>query len=419
MSDKFTNGKRAFRDPNSRLRILAATTTVAAGINTPASTVILAENEFIGEDGRPFTVAEYRNMAGRAGRLGFNEKGKSIIYAETPPERYFLFNKYVRGTLERLHSSFDPHHIETWLVRLLAQTGSIPRADVFRLLANTYAGYLEIRRDPKWQDHMKEQLEKLVARMIALGLIDVEADTISLSLLGRACGRSSLSFESAMRLIEIVRGLQPALVSATNLVGLMQGLPVGEMGYTPLAKGTRESIRINQAMQRFGPDIVHLLQRYAQDQAEFYGRCKRASILFDWVLGSSTERIEADFTTSSFQGKIEYGDIRRFADMTRYHLQSASNILSVLLLDANPHDEIQAMLKQLEVGLPASALRLLGLPLPLTRGDYMTLANAGILEPAQLWAASDTSLEGLLGKVRVGQLSKLRPKTKRESGPIA
>jgi replicative superfamily II helicase len=62
--------------------VLAATTTVAAGINTPASTVILAENEFVGEEGRPFTVAEYKNMAGRAGRLGFNEKGKSMIYAE-------------------------------------------------------------------------------------------------------------------------------------------------------------------------------------------------------------------------------------------------------------------------------------------------------------------------------------------------
>lgn len=51
--------------PPSRggIHVLAATTTLAAGINTPASTVVLAENEFVGEDGRPFTVAEYKNMA--------------------------------------------------------------------------------------------------------------------------------------------------------------------------------------------------------------------------------------------------------------------------------------------------------------------------------------------------------------------
>ena len=65
-----------FRNPAGGIEALAATTTLAAGINTPASTVVLAENEFVGEDGRPFTVAEYKNMIGRAGRLGFNEKGK-------------------------------------------------------------------------------------------------------------------------------------------------------------------------------------------------------------------------------------------------------------------------------------------------------------------------------------------------------
>lgn len=132
-----------FRDPKSHLRVLAATTTVAAGINTPASTVILAENEFLGEDGRAFTVAEYKNMAGRAGRLGFNEKGKSMIYAETPMERAVLFNRYVRGRLERLQSSFNPAQIETWLVRLLAQVAKVSRAEVAVLLLNTYAGYLE------------------------------------------------------------------------------------------------------------------------------------------------------------------------------------------------------------------------------------------------------------------------------------
>lgn len=143
--------EQAFRDPKGPVRVLVATTTVAAGINTPASTVVLAENEFVGEDGRPFTVAEYKNMAGRAGRLGFNEQGKSIIYSETPFERQALYRRYVLGQLESLHSSFDPRSIETWLVRLLAQVESIVRMDVVRLLVNTYGGYLEVRRSPAWR----------------------------------------------------------------------------------------------------------------------------------------------------------------------------------------------------------------------------------------------------------------------------
>ena len=396
--------EQAFRDPKSPVRILAATTTVAAGINTPASTVILAENEFRGEDGRPFTVAEYKNMAGRAGRLGFNEKGKSIIYAETPSERMMLFHKYVRGNLERLQSSFNPQHIETWLVRLLAQVGQILRPEVSTLLANTYAGYLEMRRDPQWHGRMKAQVDALITRMIALGLIDVEGDKVSLSLLGRACGQSSLSFESAMRLIELVKGLPANLTTATNLMGLMQGLPAEEMGYTPLARGTKESVRVAQATQRFGHDIVRLLQRYAQDQPEFYARCKRASVLFDWVAGISTERIETEFSTSAYSGRIEYGDIRRIADSTRFHLQSASHILAVLLLDATPQAELEKLIKQLEMGLPSSAIGLLDLPIPLTRGEYMKLTSAGMLTTTQVWEKTDAELLPLLGKARTDQL---------------
>jgi helicase len=57
--------EKGYRSASGGIHVLAATTTLAAGINTPASTVILAENEFVGEDGRPFTIAEYKNMAGR------------------------------------------------------------------------------------------------------------------------------------------------------------------------------------------------------------------------------------------------------------------------------------------------------------------------------------------------------------------
>lgn len=51
------------------------------------------------------------------------------------------------------------------------------------------------------------------------------------------------------------------------------------------------------------------------------------------------DEIENEFSTNAYFGRIEYGDIRRFADLTRFHLQSASNILAVLLLDKNPQAE--------------------------------------------------------------------------------
>ena len=116
MRDERLVVERHFRDPKGGIEVLASTTTLAAGINTPVSTVVLAEQEFIGEDGRPFTVAEYKNMAGRAGRLGFNETGKAIILADNPFQRRELFNRYVRGAPEPIRSSFSDHDVRTWVM---------------------------------------------------------------------------------------------------------------------------------------------------------------------------------------------------------------------------------------------------------------------------------------------------------------
>jgi helicase len=119
----------------------------------------------------------------------------------------------------------------------------------------------------------------------------------------------------------------------------------------------------------------------------FIGRCKRAAVLYDWISGRSLEEIEAEFSTNPFAGRIEYGDIRRFADLTRFHLQSASNILAVLLFDKNPQADLDILLKRLEVGIPAEGIELLDLPLPLTRGEYLNLLKNGIRNADGLWSA--------------------------------
>ncbi len=60
--------ERGFRRQDGGIHVLVATSTVAAGVNTPASTVIVVETEFRGAEGpQPYTVAQYKNMAGRAG----------------------------------------------------------------------------------------------------------------------------------------------------------------------------------------------------------------------------------------------------------------------------------------------------------------------------------------------------------------
>ena len=99
--------EQVFRDPQGPIRVLVATSTVAAGVNTPVETVIIVENAFPGRPAQDYSVAGYKNMAGRAGRLGLAEHGRSILLAADPLEEGMLFRRYVHGEPEQVRSSFD------------------------------------------------------------------------------------------------------------------------------------------------------------------------------------------------------------------------------------------------------------------------------------------------------------------------
>lgn len=403
--------ERAFRDPDSSVRVLAATTTVAAGINTPASVVILAEQQFVGEDGRPFTVAEYKNMAGRAGRLGFNEEGRAIILAAGTYDAQTLFGQYVTGQLESFRSSFNTGDLETWVVRLLAQVTRVPRGDIGRLLANTYGGYLASRDNPTWRDQLEVRLEQLLARMVESGLVEQEGEDVRLTLLGRACGVSHLALASAMRLVELLQKMGHADLTAHKLMALIQVLPESDGGYTPMMKrGSTEAGRPRDAMVRYDETTVRLLQSYVDDQWDYFARCKRAAVLWDWVTGRPMEEIERHYSPNPYQGKISAGDVRKFADNTRFHLRAAHQIATILFLGQGPtEDDVDTLLRQLEVGIPADAIGLLHVPLSLGRGEYLVLHQAGMRTPTDLWALSAEQLARLVGPTRLGQLEGVRP----------
>ena len=362
--------ERHFRDPMGGIEVLASTTTLAAGINTPASTVILAEQEFIGEDGRPFTVAEYKNMAGRAGRLGFNETGKAIILAKNPLQRRDLFNRYVRGAPEPIRSSFIDHDVRTWIIRLLSQVKGVKEAEVPRLLLNTYGGFLARAADPNWQAETEARIAGIVTQFLELGLLERHDDQVQLTLLGRACGQSTLAFDSSMRLIEAIRSTSGRELTAFKLVGLIQMLPEADRLYTPVRKKVRtEGIRVSQAASRFGDTVVQALRRWVADEIAFWGRCKRAAILADWMEGVSIQEIERSFSVP-FGGQVQSGDISRFADATRFHLRSARQILSALLT-MTPEQEVEFDLidRQLEFGVPAALVPFMETPFLLSRGE--------------------------------------------------
>lgn len=329
-----------------------------------------------------------------------------MLLADSAFERRNLFDKYVLGQPEPIESSFDPADFDTWIMRLLTQVDEIQRERVARLLASTYGGYLGGLRDPGWHDEVQGRLETLLTRMGELRLIEEEEGQIRLSLLGRACGSSGLSFASALRLVELLRRIGGGL-TAEGLMAAIQILPeVG--GHTPVyKKGNKESAWQRDVTLHYGPQIAEAFQRGAKDTYDYYGRCKRAAILRSWVEGEPMEAIEEKYSITPFGGNVGSGDVTGIANRTRLYLQAAHRVADVLLLGGGPDEEaIDALLIRLEVGLPEGAVGLVDLPVSLTRGEYLALHNAGYSTSEAVLALPAEEMELYVGQHRARRLQR-------------
>ena len=64
------------------LRVIFATSTIAAGVNFPARTIVLFNSDqFNGHDFAPLSATEFRQMTGRAGRRGQDNIGFMLAIA--------------------------------------------------------------------------------------------------------------------------------------------------------------------------------------------------------------------------------------------------------------------------------------------------------------------------------------------------
>ncbi|MBC7544154.1 MAG: DEAD/DEAH box helicase [Candidatus Sericytochromatia bacterium] len=130
------------------LRVVVATETLAAGINMPARTVVISRLMKPSREGeRMLSVAEFRQMAGRAGRRGMDVVGY-VVLVPGGPEDWPEISALLHDPVEPLWSQF---HLSFATAALLA--GQFDPPAIRRFLERTFAHYQTAtrRRDMEQQ----------------------------------------------------------------------------------------------------------------------------------------------------------------------------------------------------------------------------------------------------------------------------
>lgn len=149
----------AFRD--KKIKIIACTPTLAAGLDLPAFRTILRDLKRYGHQGYKYIpVLEYLQMAGRAGRPKYDTHGESICIVATEGEKDEIYERYIIGEPEDIFSKLAVEPVlRTYLLSLIASSIVYDKKSILEFFGKTF-----------WAFQFKDmdKLEVIIVRMLEL-----------------------------------------------------------------------------------------------------------------------------------------------------------------------------------------------------------------------------------------------------------
>ena len=400
-----------FRDPESQLRVIVATPTLAMGVNTPASAVVIVGLTHPGPVPTPYTVAEYKNMVGRAGRLGFTERGESYLIPEGNLSADRSWQLYVNGALERLQSRLVPDgDPRSLMLRVMAAhsvdpTGVVAESAVVDFLDTSFAALQA--RDGGGAQWDPGGLRRAFADLVDARLIEPGGHGYRLTALGRFTGESGVHVTSIRRLVFALQGLggglnSVALITAAQLTEELDDVYLAVNARARNTEVPRWPSLLGQ--QRVPPRLIDALGRTTRDQAQAVRRAKRAAAAAMWISGVPMDSIERQLNQHLRNRDSRAGAVRAIADRTRDLLPAVAAVIREISPEHPVDDLVARTLVRLEFGIPAQLVDILqGLDADLTRPDWLRLHQAGIQALDDLRALTTEQLTDIAGSEAIAR----------------
>ena len=421
-----------FRRPGSGLRVIAATTTLAMGVNTPASSVVIVGLMHPGDE--PYSVAEYKNLVGRAGRLGFAEKGTSYLLATDPRAEYDYWNNYVTKTPEDLVSRFldaatDARSLIVRVVTSLSRLSpkGVSSEAIVEFLEASFGAFQAARTHVGWKWDRNE-LVRALHDLESNGLVSNVSGLYVLTDLGRLAGESATEVTSIVRLVECLRQIPAAQLTDPDLIAATQiTVELDDLLFPINKKSTQKEPQfwVNELRpQLTGGAVLNAFRREVQDAHTSTIRAKKSVSCLLFVSGrpmSDIERVIGQFG-GAFGGSS--GPIRSVASRTSDLVATTARVAEILHPELDLEDRVRRLTMRLTLGIPAAAVDLAReAGAELLRGDYCALAKANLCDEASIAAAPDAALLACLrddaDKLTIVRDAAAAMKRRQQAAPIA
>lgn len=193
------------------IRVLIATSTLSSGVNLPARRVIIRSPTFCG---KPLNIMTYKQMIGRAGRMGIDSAGESILISSSNDKK--IASNLMNKTFDPIASCLEGEDkLMRAVLEAIASNIASTRSDVELFIECTLLMNHKCSQSEKsFGDKILKQLEEF--ELIRL-LKNEENLCYVATPLGKACLSSSMSPNDGLTLFIELQKARESFVLETDL----------------------------------------------------------------------------------------------------------------------------------------------------------------------------------------------------------
>lgn len=384
--------ENAFKD--GTIRIMAATPTLAAGINLPAWRVIIRDlkrySRFGGMDYIP--VLEIHQMAGRAGRPKWDTEGQAILMAKSESEAKHLWEHYVKGEPEKIHSKLGIEPVLRMHVLALIASGTTPnKKSLLDFFSKTF--YAHQYKDLSELDRI---LEKVISLLKDINFIEssgnpfrkasVQEDELKPTKIGR---RVSELYIDPLTAYHLIKSMSLAEERGTNSFGVMHMISQTVEMLPLLGIRKPDMQKINELLTDYEPFLMEKPPNPWDIEYDDYVRSIKTAWLFqEWAEETGEDLILENFGVAPGELRVRLSN----ADWLLY----SSHELALLLDLRNTLKEIRRTRLRVKYGIREELLPLVALK-GVGRVRARILWNHGLRKLDDLRKVPLESLERVIG----------------------
>jgi len=372
---------------NGKIKIICATPTLAAGVNTPADLVLIPSLYRFEKYGMELiSTREVKQMVGRAGRPKYSTEGKSILIASSDQQKDLFMEKYINGQIEPIESKLS-------IIPIL-------RTHVLALIATNYIydiksieAFFEKTLYAHQFQNMGELLDnvlEIVDSLVEYKFVEKKGEIFSSTLLGRRVSDLFLDPDSAFELIKALS----AKKTFTSFSYLYSWVNCMEFSPWMHAPKNANALLMEELSNRL--DELPFAQEKVLFEPESLEKFFSALMIEKWVNEKKEQELFKDFGLAPglLFGKIQVIEWLSYSTIE----------LSKVLGQDRHLVQAQKLGKRVKHGVKEELLLLVELR-GIGRVRARKLFNAGIRKPSEV-KNNLHKVESLLGKVVANQLEK-------------